>query len=275
MEREFEIIQFINDLFVYAEELKKKHKYELEHFSIIGGFKFYHPGAILGAISIDKQLRDYDNVNKDSYYLFYDLLRQKFVYLKGSQISSSCCILSNRFRIKNIANKIKDWSDIIDNLENIRRTIGKEIISNLTKRLADNNDCSSLNNTTKPNSSSNMLLLDVTSEFEDEDNIEHYNNDQLYTILSLYIFLEFDYEISCFDGKFLKEKIIREFIKFIKKRFTKYEYLNNSICFSIYPTFIANADGRQCCASIYIDFEIDDPFEILSTIELLDMLDKF
>ncbi|MEM0325274.1 MAG: hypothetical protein QXW35_05200 [Candidatus Aenigmatarchaeota archaeon] len=275
MGKTLQVIQFINDLYSYIEKLKKKQKYELEDYYISGKFKFYHPGAILGSILIDKKLSFYNNINDDFYYIFYDLLAQKFIYLEGSQVKTLNCIIPNRFPVKKISNKIKDWSDIIKNSENIRKIISKELIPDFSKWLMDySGGCSLFNTTTKTNTSFNMLLLDATYEFEDEYDVMHYINDQLYTILSLYIFLDYDYECSCYDGEFLKEKTIREFIKYIKKQFTKYERLNESIYFNVYPSFIANADGRQCCSSIYIDFEVTNPFDILTTFELLDILDK-
>lgn len=280
MEKTFEAIQFIIDLFKFAENLKRRQKYDLDYYVMHCKFSFYHPGTTLKSDVISKLLFDFDDIDKNAQYIFYNILTQNFVLLKGSEIKklkywSPKSSILNVLENKETLNHILYWSYVTDRLEDLKKIADRIRKLDFTSFSCILNSYYSLfNKTAKTRLQTSLLLLDFKIKVKNANDIEYYINNQVQPLLSLYIYLKYDYYNSCNDGKFLNECRIRNFVEYILNRFNRYKHLRKSTYFDIYPSFIANADGRQCSASIYINFEIDDPFKLLLAIEALGIIDK-
>lgn len=278
MEKALETIQFINDLYVFANNLKKR-EYGLDNIIFSHRFKFYHPGAILASILMDKEFNNCNSINKDAFYIFFNLATQNFIYFDGAEMPQIQYVNLND-TLLGLANVKETLTHILHpdyvtkkmaSIKNIMKKINSSNLSDILK-IADSY-YSTFKNIVKTKQSTNLLLLNTTYEIEDEIDAEYFTDSHMYTILSTCIDLEYSYYDCCEDGYFLKENTVKKFIQYIMKKFYSYKQLRDFMFLRVYPEFIANADGRQCYGFITIEFDINDPLKLLLLIESIEVAD--
>lgn len=279
MGKEFEAIQFINDIFTFVDNLDSRAQ-KLKEFKIFCQFEFYHPGAILDSVFMKEKFNSPNSVVKDDYYIFYNLLTENFIFLEGSKVTQIKVAYPNDtllglVSIKGKSNYILHQNYVIEKIMRMRK-IREKITSfdeNTISKIFSNYYLA-FKDAVGANFSTGLLLLNTTYNTDDLIDAEYFVNSHLYTLLTMRIKLSYFNHEYCKNKGFHNVDTVRTIVQAIAEKFYSYQHLSKSIIWRIYPEFISNSENEQCCTFINISFELNEPLKFLLLIEALEVANK-
>lgn len=286
MEKIVSAIKFINDVLSLADITEKTNKDSIR-INVFFDIEYY-------CISLNKLVRMdcfiskfeslieicYRSINHSKYYIFYDLMKEDFVFLKGREIKhfkienpkgkslteiieqNNSFILNTAYieymlkKIPSLLNKLNFYT-----LETITQ-IAFEYYSKFKKSIQDKED--------------NKQILLQTAYFIGDENykIVYQRDYDKHLLITTQLVVLQDYDDFSFRND---EELIAKYTDYIKKQIiniaNNYNLLSLSNYFHVYQYNSINEDGATI-SFVNIDFEFDELVKLLFFVDMMEIIDK-
>lgn len=278
------IAKFINDIMLLADTIEKNSR---DHINIITLFDIYYYSISFHKLTkMDCFVLMYDTlveicskpVIHHRYYIFYDIIKEGFVFLKGKEIKQfkiECpkeenlieLIKQNNSFILNklyIENKLKKIPSILNKLDYYDLETIVKIISAYYEEFKK---------ITQTKDNKQQILLQTSYFIGNEDYRNVYQNRDKHLLISMELVVAQDNDYA-FENN---ESLITTYTENIKKQILEIygnsSLLDTSKYFHMYQYNMINEDN-QTISHIYIDFEFDDLVKLLLFIDIMEVIDK-
>lgn len=286
MERVVNTIKFINDILSLAYTIEKTNK-DLIRINVFFDIKYY-------CISLNKLVRMdcfiskfdslveicYKPINHNKYYIFYDLMKEDFIFLKGKEIKhfeiekfekkslieifeQNKNFILGIVYIKNMLKKIPSLLNKLNYFE--LETIAQFTVENYNR----------FKESIQAKNDNHKILLQTSYFIGNEDFKIVYQRDyDKHLLISIELVVLQDYDDFTFRND---EELIAKYTDYIKKQVINiandYNLLSLSNYFHIYQYNSINEDGATI-SFINIDFEFDELVKLLFFIDTMEIIDK-
>lgn len=216
-------------------------------------------------------------IKNNGYYIFYDILKENFVFLKGSIVKQLKHKNPKNISLLDFVNY--DYSFILDMIyiENKLRkipTIFSKFSSTDLEEIAKiiSMHYNNLKEIIYTKQNNIQILLQTTYFIGNKDDVTFYQVHNKHLLLSIQLMLiqEFSNLQDNDDIKFIKHA--EDIKKQILEKFNEYGLINTTEYFHIYQYNMLNGDEKSI--NIYVDFEFDELIKLLFFVDAVEIIDK-
>lgn len=283
MEKVINVLKFVNDIILLSETIAKNNE-DFIRISLLFDINYYsfilHRLTKMGCYTLS-----YDfiteicgkPISNNNYYIFYNLIKEDFIFLKGKDIKQLKIKNSKKSLLElvnyddsfildmiSIENRFTKIPEILNKINHYDLKTIVEIVSsyyNDFKKIA----------LTKQNKQ--HILLQVTHPIGNKTNKNLYQNYDKHLLLSIQLILIQENCSFYKDKKLLAIDYIKNIKEQIIEKFVSYELSSKTQYFHIYENDMLNI-ADESFKYIYIDFEFDELVKLLLFIDIIDAIDK-